>query len=256
MSDIDRLDRLLPRWQDLCEQGCQPTSVEVCADCPELTEEFEMRLQAMEQMAAWLGIPSASNEPDLAITASLEPSTTVERLNRLEFLEPPDSPDSIGRFGQYSVLGTLGEGGMGIILKAKEPQLRRLVAIKVIRPDKVTPEFRQRFLREARALAKVEHERVVPVYHVDEVRGLPYLVMPLLQGESLATFLKRDRKLSLPEVLRIGREVAEGLAASHAAGLIHRDIKPSNIWLRAPDQRVLLLDFGLAHFADQQRGWI
>jgi hypothetical protein len=166
---------------------------------------------------------------------------------RFDFLAPPQAPEESGRLGPYAILGLLGAGGMGMVFRAADPQLSRQVAIKVILPQHAArPQARERFLREARAVAAVEHLHVVPIFHVGEDHGLPYLVMPLLKGESLAQSLKRDPRPPLLEVVRIGREVAEGLAAAHAQHLIHRDIKPGNIWLEGAGRWVRLLDFGLA----------
>src|SRR5262249_3982403 len=123
----------------------------------------------------------------------------------------------------------------------------RQVALKVILPAHAArSQARQRFLREARAVAAVEHLHVVPIFHVGEEQGLPYLVMPLLKGESLAQALKRNPRPHVTDVLRIRREIAEGLAAAHAQHLVHRDIKPGNIWLEGEGRWVRLLDFGLA----------
>src|SRR5438552_4003599 len=106
------------------------------------------------------------------------------------------------------------------------------------------------FAVEARAAAAVSNEHVVPIYSVDEFRGLPYLVMPLIASESLQDRLDRCGPLKLPEILRIGRQAAIGLAAAHAQGLIHRDIKPSNILLENGVERVKITDFGLARTVD------
>src|SRR5713226_6416073 len=111
------------------------------------------------------------------------------------------------------------------------------------------PDSRQRFLREARAAAAIEHDHIVTIYHVGEDRGVPFLAMPLLRGETLEDRLRRCGKLTLAEGLRIGRETAEGLAAAHERGLIHRDIKPANLWLEGERGRVKVLDFGLARAA-------
>jgi hypothetical protein len=105
---------------------------------------------------------------------------------------------------------------------------------------------RIRFLREAQSVAALNHDHIVPIYHVGEDRQIPFIAMPLLKGETLDHRLRRERRLPVAEALRIGREVAEGLAEAHAVGLVHRDIKPANIWLEAPRGRVRLLDFGLA----------
>ena len=95
----------------------------------------------------------------------------------------------------------------------------------------VSPSAKQRFLREARAAAAIKHDHIVTIYQVGEDRGVPFLAMEFLEGEPLDDRLKRESRLPVAEVLRIGREVAEGLAAAHERGLIHRDIKPGNIWL-------------------------
>jgi serine/threonine protein kinase len=169
----------------------------------------------------------------------------------LDFLGPPQEPGELGTVGGYRLLKVLGRGGMGLVFEALDPHLGRLVALKVMRPSLAAKTLaRQRFLREARAMAAVEHDHVAPVYHVGEDHGVPFLAMPLLRGESLQQRLDRCRALSIAEAFRIGRQVAAGLAAAHARGLIHRDIKPDNIWLEAETDRVKILDFGLARAAE------
>jgi eukaryotic-like serine/threonine-protein kinase len=161
-------------------------------------------------------------------------------------LAPPEAPDELGRLGGYRVLEVLGVGGMGTVYRAEDPRLRRRVALKVMNPALARhPVAAQRFLREARAVATLTHDHIVAIYHVGEDRGVPFLAMPLLQGETLGDRLGREPRLSVAEVLRIGREIADGLAAAHAAGLVHRDVKPANVWLEAPGGRVKILDFGL-----------
>jgi serine/threonine protein kinase len=170
-----------------------------------------------------------------------------------DFLTPPQGPDELGRLGPYRVLKVLGAGGMGVVFQAEDPRLKRLVALKAMRPGLANgATARERFLREAQATAAVEHDHIVHIYQVGEERGVPFLAMPLLKGETLHDRLKREGKLPLPEVLRIGRETAEGLAAAHERGLIHRDIKPGNLWLEGKRGRVKVLDFGLARAAGQE----
>ena len=141
----------------------------------------------------------------------------------------------------------LGRGGMGLVLEAEDLKLGRHVAIKVMRPRIASDDkARDRFLREARAAAKVEHDHIIPIYFIGEENGVPYIVMPFLKGESLDDRLKRENLLPAPDILQIGRETAEGLAAAHDQGLVHRDIKPANLWLELPRGRVKILDFGLA----------
>jgi hypothetical protein len=176
-----------------------------------------------------------------------------------DFLAPPQGPGELGRLGPYRVTAVLGFGGMGVVFRAEDPQLRRAVALKAVRPGMAaSASARKRFLREAQITASLEHDHIVPIYQVGEDRGVPYLAMPLLRGESLDDRLKREGRLPPAEVLRIGREVAEALAAAHEQGLIHRDIKPGNVWLEsrkgepgasALGGRVRVLDFGLARAA-------
>jgi serine/threonine protein kinase len=164
-----------------------------------------------------------------------------------EFFDPAEEPDEIGRIGPYRVLKQLGEGGMGIVFQAEDAHLGRPVALKVMKPSTDgTGRDRQRFLREARAIAAIDHENIVTIYQVSEQRGIPYFAMQLLSGETLETRLKKRKRLHYFDALRIGRQVAKGLAAAHACGLIHRDIKPGNVWLESGRDRVKLLDFGLA----------
>ena len=143
----------------------------------------------------------------------------------------------------------LGRGGMGLVLEAFDSRLQRNVALKILDPELLGDEIsRQRFCREARAAASITHENVVAVHQVEKSgdEGLPYLVMQLIAGESLEQRLAREKKLPLREIVRIGMQAAQGLAAAHAQGLIHRDIKPGNILLESPHDRVKLTDFGLA----------
>jgi serine/threonine protein kinase len=173
-----------------------------------------------------------------------------------EFLSPPQRPDEIGRLGDYRVLQLLGQGAMGMVFRAEDPGLARILALKVMLPSVASAaENRERFLREAQATALVNHPNVIPIYKIGEDRGVPYLAMPLLKGELLEARLNRERRLSIGDAARIGREIAAGLAAAHERNLIHRDIKPANLWLEAVQRRnatdrVKILDFGLARIGD------
>jgi len=172
-----------------------------------------------------------------------------------DFLSPPQAGDELGRLGKYRILKVLGHGGMGVVYQAEDPLLKRTVALKAMLPTlAASASAGKRFLREAQAMAAVKHDHIVTIYQVDEERSVPFLAMEFLAGEPLDQRLHREAKLPLTEVLRIGREIARALAAAHATGLIHRDIKPGNIWLEAPEDRVKILDFGLARAAAQEAG--
>jgi hypothetical protein len=194
--------------------------------------------------------PEHSATAASAGAAAPTPSPAEGTQELYEFLAPPGGPGEIGRLGPYRVLKVLGVGGMGVVFEAEDPQLQRRVALKTMQPSlAASASARRRFLREARAAAALQHDHIVTIHQVGEDRGVPYLAMQLLQGETLENRLLRQRRLPLEEVVRIGREIAAGLAAAHAAGLIHRDIKPANVWLEAGSGRVKILDFGLAKAA-------
>ncbi|HTU18544.1 MAG TPA: bifunctional serine/threonine-protein kinase/formylglycine-generating enzyme family protein [Gemmataceae bacterium] len=178
-------------------------------------------------------------------------SPDVSGAAKLDFLSPAQKPDEMGRLGPYRVLKVLGAGGMGMVLLGEDPTLKRPVALKVMRPDIAKDNTaRQRFLREAQATAAIDHHHIVPIHHVGEENGVPFIEMPLLKGEPLDTRLKRENRLPIAEAILIGKQIAEGLAEAHKNGLIHRDIKPANIWLSgeagAPGVVVKIVDFGLA----------
>jgi serine/threonine protein kinase len=152
---------------------------------------------------------------------------------------------SVGtRLGPYEVTEPIGAGGMGEVYKAHDTRLDRIVAIKVLPWSLVgDADARQRFAREARAIAALSHPHICPLFDVGYQDGADYLVMEYLEGESLADRLARGR-MPVEQVLRCAIEVASALAAAHAAGIVHRDLKPGNIILTRSGAK--LLDFGLA----------
>jgi tRNA A-37 threonylcarbamoyl transferase component Bud32 len=173
---------------------------------------------------------------------------------RLPFLKPPLRPDELGRLGAFRVLRLIGQGAMGVVFGAEDTRLGRVVALKVMQPHLASDaKARERFLREARAMAALKNDHVVTVYEVGGASDLPFLAMEFLEGEALDSFQKKVGRLPLAQVVRIGKETAHGLAAAHARGLVHRDVKPSNLWLEAPTGRVKILDFGLARLHSEAR---
>ncbi|MBA4191537.1 MAG: hypothetical protein C0467_26455 [Planctomycetaceae bacterium] len=194
-------------------------------------------------------MPEPNPEPTRTIApSSLPPGTS----NGPETVGDPTlaSPVTPHCVGEYVLLGELGRGGMGVVYRAEDPRLKREVALKVMLPQfAANPQAKARFVREARAQAKVEHDHVAAIFTVADHDGLPYIVMPLLKGMTLYAALRANPRPPINEVIRIGREVAEGLAAAHEKGLVHRDIKPANIWLEGKKLRVKVLDFGLARIA-------
>jgi eukaryotic-like serine/threonine-protein kinase len=186
--------------------------------------------------------------PPVTNGAKSKPRIPLATEDELSFLTKTSEPGKIGRLGEFQVVRMIGRGGMGVVLHAFDSVLERDVALKVLSPELSSNQTaRQRFCREARAAAAVTHDHIVAVHAVneDEESGLPYIVMQLVNGESLEQRLRRTGKLSVQETVRLIAQAASGLQAAHATGLIHRDIKPGNMLIEA-DGRVKLTDFGLA----------
>src|SRR5262247_2994133 len=154
-------------------------------------------------------------------------------------------PLAVGtRLGPYEVLAALGAGGMGEVYRARDTRLGREVALKVISDGAIDSERLQRFEQEARLAGSLNHPNLVVVHDVGSEGGAPFLVTELLEGESLRHRLSRGR-LPLRTALELGVQLAEGLAAAHARGIVHRDVKPENVFLTSGG-RAKLLDFGIA----------
>jgi serine/threonine-protein kinase len=169
----------------------------------------------------------------------------------LSILAPTDDPEFVGRIGAYEVSGIVGRGSAGIVVRGFDRALRRNVAIKVLDPSMAdVGAARQRFAREARAMAAISHEHVVSVYEVNEHAGVPYFVMEYIPGGSLERRLRSNGPFDVISIVRIGLQTAQALAAAHANGLVHRDIKPGNILLDQGTERVRVADFGLVRVAN------
>jgi eukaryotic-like serine/threonine-protein kinase len=169
----------------------------------------------------------------------------------LDFLAPSQKPGSLGRLAHYEILEVVGRGGMGVVFRAFDSKLHRVVAIKALAPQLATSSAaRRRFVREARAAAAVSHDHVIAIHTVEDAGPVPYLVMQFIDGPTLQKKLDRTGQLPLKEILRIGLQIAEGLAAAHRQGLVHRDVKPANILLENGVERVKITDFGLARAGD------
>jgi WD40 repeat protein len=191
------------------------------------------------------------SSPPMAAPRPSGTSASDSSVEPYDFLAPAQEPGELGRLGPYRVVRELGRGGMGVVFLAEDPKLKRSLALKAMLPSVAArATARERFLREAQAAAAIENDHIIAIHHVGEENGIPFLAMPLLKGEPLDQWLRRGRRPTVAQILRLGREIAKGLAAAHERGLIHRDIKPGNVWLEAPTGRVKLLDFGLARAVD------
>jgi serine/threonine protein kinase len=235
---LDDLQRLLGGQLGPADAQRLRHHVAGCARCRDTLHQLQVKdtLPEADQAHPDRQPPIASPAAETTTDGKSETAQRT-RPEQCSFLAPPEGPDELGRLGGYRVLRILGAGGMGIVLEAEDPRLKRHVALKVMKPALAASDLaRRRFLREAQAIAALEHDHIVAIHKVGEDRGVPFLAMPLLRGESLEERLQRSA-CGLAETLRIGREVAAGLEAAHAAGLTHRDIKPANVWLEDRGQR-------------------
>ena len=152
-------------------------------------------------------------------------------------------------YGRYQVVSEIGRGSMGVVYQAHDPQIDRLVALKVLRQDRVSSEdYVNRFLKEATAVGRLSHRGIVTVFDIGQDHGTIYIAMELLEGTPLDELLKQQ-KIGLDLIVRIGKDVAEALHYAHQKGIVHRDIKPANI-ICLENGEVKVTDFGIAHIED------
>ena len=168
---------------------------------------------------------------------------------------PPTGPEpdtDLQRVGRYELLGRIGKGGMGVVYRGRDTVIGRLVAVKMLVSDiDVSEETRERFFREARSAGQLAHRNIITIYDFGEEAGRAYIVMELLNGESLTTVLSRPERLPLEQQVEIMARVAEGLAFAHARGIVHRDVKPANLFLTT-EGAIKVLDFGVARIASSK----
>src|SRR5688572_2945226 len=156
------------------------------------------------------------------------------------------------RIGPYEILAPIGSGGMGEVYRAHDSRLNREVALKILSPAlSKDPDRRERFEREARAAAALNHPNIVTIHSVEEIDGIPFLTLELVDGQTLGDIIPADG-LPLDRVLTLGIALADGVGAAHQRGITHRDLKPANIMLTS-DGRVKVLDFGLAKVKEEEQ---
>lgn len=282
---IERTEQLIHAAVRLGNPGAQPPVLDVVRPTPDevqiiysserklchlargilagLASHYGESVTVTEEACMWNGDPfcalhvtrcrsitdTDADATEFGTVASDLPAGTIPLVGdpRFPFLTPVGEAGDLGRLADYRVLGLLGQGTMGIVFRAVDRRLDRLVALKVLQPRLAAEEvMRHRFLREARAVASVRNDHVVAVYEVGAASGLPFLAMEYLEGDSLRAYSKKLGAVPPDRTARIGRDAALGLAAVHDRGLVHRDIKPDNLWVEAGTGRVKILDFGLA----------
>ncbi|MBL8799708.1 MAG: ABC transporter substrate-binding protein [Planctomycetia bacterium] len=224
----------------------------LCPQCGKATAESP----ALDGGPATLADSVPTPPPALTPTVGPTPSAllgvaSATVASAFSFLDPAQAPDELGRLAHYRVLKLLGQGGMGKVFLAEDVHLQRQVALKVLPPELVTQEdFRQRFLREAKATASLRSDHIVIIHQVGEHNRMPFLAMEYLVGSTLGAWLGQTPLPTPAQTVDFGLQMARGLDAAHRSGLVHRDIKPANIWVESPSGRVKILDFGLVRPAE------
>ena len=258
LCDPDRLDAFVRAELNAQQESDLTAHLDQCASCG---DELERRIAAADQWREASELlthrPTGSQQAADSVDNSsgivdCEASANVRQMEQVvDMLAATDDPEMLGRIGGYEVSGVIGCGGMGVVFKAHDRSLDRVVAIKVMAPHLAgSGAPRNRFARESKAAAAVLHPNVIAIYSVADDQKLPYLVMPYIGGTSLQKRIQTEGPLCTQDTLRIGQQIAAGLAAAHAQGLVHRDIKPANILLERGVERVTITDFGLARAVD------
>jgi uncharacterized protein (TIGR03067 family) len=255
--DAARLQDLLAGFLSAREQEEVSRHVEECGPCQVVLEQLtasswegragDLRHGASVAPAVERIIAAAAGQPTAA-----EPNTAPKSPAAIgDFLRPSERAGSLGRLDHYEIEEVVGQGGFGVVFRAFDTKLHRIVAIKALSPElAASATARKRFIREAQAAAVIKNDHVIAIHGVYEENAPPFLVMEFVEGMSLQEKLDAGGALEVKEILRVAIQIAEGLAAAHKQGLVHRDIKPANILLENGVQRVKITDFGLARAVD------
>lgn len=234
------------------EESLVERHLDQCQHCGQRVDELARDSQPGEELRRALG---CKRDPDWdALQAAGipplpqgEPQSDAVVLSDGLRLAPPRRPQYMASLGRFDVLEILAQGGMGTVLRAWDDPLHREVALKVISPRWAEdPVARERFLQEARAAASLRHDNIITVYDVDQYHNVPFIVMDLIPGKSLALLIAEEGPLEPPRATRIVHDVLAALEHAHARGIIHRDIKPANVLLETSSERAKLVDFGLS----------
>lgn len=254
----DHLNSLLAVWQEQHSQGQEVPAAELCRDCPELVEELNRRIQVLRRMNALMQLDAPSSNPEEPGSAT--GSHTAQRQSNFGSADtrstlgghsaatttPARLPDSVPG---YEILGELGRGGMGVVYKAQQTKLKRLVALKMILAGShSSQEAMERFLNEAKTVALLRHPNIVQVYEFGSHESRPFFSLEYLEGGSLAEKLHGEPQPPT-DAARLIETLARAVQAAHEQGIIHRDLKPANVLL-AGDGTPKVTDFGLAKQSD------
>jgi mono/diheme cytochrome c family protein len=229
------VEEIMLRWEAARRQGPEPAAEELCAGCPHLLDEVRRRIRSVLVMEEVLGAPE--DDPNRTMVTPAAGGAAGS-----EFLPLPVIPG-------YEVVRVIDQGGMGVVYEARQVDLGRTVAVKMISAGGLGPKVVSRFRLEAEAAAQLQHPNVVQIFEVGQVNGHPFFSMEYVAGGSLAQLVARQR-LSHRQAAELTATLARAVHAAHERGIVHRDLKPSNVMLTA-DGTPKIADFGLAKRIDQ-----
>jgi serine/threonine-protein kinase len=270
MSQGHLRSELLIRWQEARERGQPLTPEELCRDYPELLPELRREIALLEHVDRLRGGDEPSSVsppapplpcwPDGRASPPVAAAAAPTLIPATEPAGPPASSATLPRVTGYEILGTLGHGGMGMVYRARQVPLNRLVALKMLRADVAAgPGERARFRAEAETVARLQHPNIVQIYDLGEHEGRPFFSLELLEGGSLARRLG-GQALPPRQAAQLVEVLARAMHAAHEHGVVHRDLKPSNILLAGHPDTPLpqcvpkITDFGLVKRLDGSEG--
>jgi len=221
----------------------------LCPECKLDTLTDTGRCQHCNATLATEDVPTAIMEDPMA-TVAMAPSTTRRRTVSTRNVSSDLAAGAM--LGErYEILQILGEGGMGAVYKAKDVEVERVVAIKVIRPELANhPDILARFKRELVLSRQITHRNVVRIYDLGEADGIKYITMEFVEGRDLRSVIRSGTPMSLPEKVKVAAQICRALNAAHAEGVVHRDLKPQNILVENTG-RIVVMDFGIAHSMEE-----
>ena len=238
MSESEQLAELLIRWEQLRQQGGNPSVEQLCSDFPQLVNGLNARVRAMEKMESVLGVD--------AVASSGPPSIFDMARRRVESDRPlPTIPE-------YEILEVLGRGGMGVVYRAQQLKLGRTVAVKMLDSTLRGTRSLERFLDEVHTVAHLHHPNIVQIYDFGQVDNVPFFSMEYVEGGNLKDRLA-DGPFDIEDAIRFTEIIARAVHLVHLEGFAHRDLKPANILLTV-DGQPKVTDFGLAKRLDNESG--